>query len=331
MLKHSGRPGIGDFAAAFSGKYRDNMLVGKLYNYLTADYADEEVAGFELDPRSGYVSISLVSDATVQAEMCFWNLPDGRQRIGVRLYNYYELSRPLLLFYDYDAKDGRMMPLHPAPVGLLPDFARCDFHLPQRGKDIRLYPEYEVEGEAWLRYDGFNGFVFDGPDSIEMAYSMAPGKAIVDCYITSGGAWANVRRGPTVNSDVVARISPEESYTLILEKPTAGWWHILDDRIYPAESEDDTDVLFLGGGQPCWIHHSIVCIDFIFTDGKDVKLLAAPSYKADVTASIAPSNEKAVHPLDVSSDGGWVKVVCGEASGWIRVENLCSNPLTTCI
>ncbi len=160
---------------------------------------------------------------------------------------------------------------------------------------------------------------------------MAPGKPIVDCYILSGGSAANVRRGPTVNSDVVARISPEESYTLILEKPTAGWWHILDDRIYPAESEDDTDVLFLGGGQPCWIHHSIVCIDFIFTDGKDVKLLAAPSYKADVTASIAPSNEKAVHPLDVSSDGGWVKVVCGEASGWIRVENLCSNPLTTCI
>ncbi|MBR1538056.1 MAG: hypothetical protein IJ636_00965 [Bacteroidales bacterium] len=323
------KPGIGDFATAFSKKYRDNVLVGKLYNYLTADFVDEEVADFDLDSRSGFVSIHLVSDATVQAEMCYWNLPDGRQRIGVKLFNFYELPRPLLMFYDYDSKDGRMMPLHPTPVDCLPDFARCDFHLPKTGKDIRLYPEYEVEGEAWLRYDGLNGFVFDGPDSIEMEFSMAPGKAIVDCYITPGGSWANVRKGPSATSSVVARISPEGAYTLIVETPKAGWWHILDDRIYPAEAEDDADVLFLGGGQPCWIHHSVVCLDFVYSGG-DVKLYEEPSRKARVVATVSPGSEGVVHPLDVNSDGGWVKISCGDLIGWVRVETLCSNPLTTC-
>lgn len=254
------KPGIGDFATAFSRKYRDNSLLDILYNCLTVKgYKNEDLDEFTLDARSGYMEINLVSDATVNAQMCYWNLPDGRQRVGVKLLNYYELPLPLLLFYDYDRTDGRMMPLHPAPVDRLPDFSRCNFQLPQKGKDIQLFPAYEVDGEAWLRYDGLNGFVFDGPDGIEMEYSMAPGKPIVDCYILSGGSAANVRRGPTVNSDVVARISPEESYTLILEKPTAGWWHILDDRIYPAESEDDTDVLFLGGGQPCWIRVENLC------------------------------------------------------------------------
>jgi len=329
VYTHQGKPNIGDFATAFCKKYRDNGLVGIWYDCLSGKRDNEDVAEFNLDTRNGYVDISLVSDATVAGQMCFWNLPDGRQRVGVKLFNYYELPRPILLFYDYYKETGSMTP--ELVVDHMPDFARCGFSLPQKGKDIQLFPEYEIDGEAWLRYDGLNGFRLDAPDNIELAYSAATGKPIVDVYLLGEGSWVNVRKGPTSNSEVVAKLSPEQIVTMILETPKNGWWHIQDDRVYPAEEEDDTDCLFLGGGSPCWIHNSVVGFSLTFFNGMGVPVYAQPSWRSEVIATIKPGEEEPfAHPLDVSSDGGWVKIVCGKVIGWIRAESICSNPLTTC-
>ena len=158
-----------------------------------------------------------------------------------------------------------------------------------------------------------------------MADSMAPGQPIVYCFIVDESK-TNIRQTP--GGAVIAQLSPEQIYSLIVTKPSNGWWQIEYSSV-SLEGDEEGEIQLAPRGTPCWIHYSVLCISTRnYGENAKLDLYAEPSWKAAVSGTLI--GETLVHPIDVSADGGWVKVRYEQLTGWVRVEDLCSNPLTTC-
>ena len=103
-----------------------------------------------------------------------------------------------------------------------------------------------------------------------------------------------------------------------------GWWKI-EDNIY--EAEENAEVKLHGSKTGYWIHNSIV--GFGVAGKQDDALYAKPSKKARMI-KVSPGEGLYFHPLEVR--GNWVKVVSidGRYTGWMLIDRICSNSLTTC-
>ena len=304
-----GKPGIADFAVAFTEKYSGNAIWDEVHRYLTiSGYEGEDVDEFVLDKGAGYLSIDFMSDATMAAEMCYWNVKNGKQRFAVKTADYANDSMPWLFIYEYDREKGALIPRSEEPIGLwYGDIV--NFVLPRKGKDIEVINEYGPSD--WIRFDNETGvFTFE---------STAP--AAVACFISDKTA-TNVRNAP--NGTVVGQIPKQGCWSLSVCNPKNGWWQILNGIVF--EDMEGDDMEFEGD---VWVHNSVLGIGTRNYGGQTLELRAAPREDAAVSGKITEA-DVTVRPLDMSEDGKWVKVSWNGQSGWIDSVWLCANMLTTC-
>ena len=310
------KPGISDFGLAFAAAHRGNVLVDELYRQLTVKGYKNEDAEFILDPRAGYLSLQMVGDGTQTLEMCYWNLPDGRKRVGLLMFDVYDPDPlPFLRFYDYDAQYNELVAVNPMPVDVQLDHSKCSFHLARTGKDIEIY-SYISDTVCKYVYEGVDGFSYEGPD--ELVPELAT--RYLYCYITVDNATVNLRDAP--GGRVAFQLKPD-IYMLAVVDPVNGWWRVKEKYIDTMEEET-----VIGDG-PFWISASLLGLSTRNYDGSPVNLLAEPRTGAAVSGVIT-DEAATVTPVDATEDFVWIKVKCNDASGWIRVSELCDNPVTTC-
>ena len=161
-------------------------------------------------------------------------------------------------------------------------------------------------------------------------YAFAQTANSLEVYILdSTGTDTNVRNAP--KGQVVDKLSAKGTWMLVVSKPRNGWWQINDGVYYDAipdnSPEGDAFISLHGSSTGYWIHYS--CIGFgLIGNGSGHTFRAAPDYKAP--AVYTSQIDERLHPLELR--GKWVKVATldGKHTGWITMDIICGNPLTTC-
>ena len=148
----------------------------------------------------------------------------------------------------------------------------------------------------------------------------------VPAYIVdSKGPVTNIRTAPRANAKVAMTLPTDKgSYEVLLCKVKNGWWKI-EESIY--EAEENQEIKLHGSKTGYWIHSSIVA--FGVAGEQENFLRTKPSNKAK-RVKVSHTGSILLHPLAVS--GKWVKVVTddGRYTGWMLIDRICSNSLTTC-
>ena len=132
----------------------------------------------------------------------------------------------------------------------------------------------------------------------------------------------NIRNAP--NGKVVCTLVHDDGIVLTLIKVVNGWWEI--DSTIEYWGDDEREVQLEGSKTGYWVHNSVIG----FTGaGGDVgcKIYSKPSRKSHI---VCEYDAQLLHPIEVN--GKWVKVRAedGKYTGWIHIDNICNNPLTTC-
>ncbi len=145
-------------------------------------------------------------------------------------------------------------------------------------------------------------------------------------YDRSGTA-TNVRNSP--NGKVV-QILPQidGGYVVSLMEVKNGWWRI--DPLVEIYGDEEDDSILLGGSKTgYWLHKSVLQFN-IAGEYKNV-LRATPSASGKpLKIGTTYLMETGLRPLEVR--GKWIKVETTDKrfTGWMPIDKICSNPLTTC-
>lgn len=131
----------------------------------------------------------------------------------------------------------------------------------------------------------------------------------------------NVRNAP--GGKVVDKIPAGGSYTLLIDKIQNGWCHIWKGETV---EEEEGVVRKFKGATDYWIHSSVIGANGLGDGG--VTLYTTPSKKSKV--AYKSTDWTIIRPVEIK--GEWLKVrVDGKKTeGWIRRDEICSNPLTNC-
>ena len=146
----------------------------------------------------------------------------------------------------------------------------------------------------------------------------------LELYISDNtGTPTNVRNAP--KGKVVATLPVGSTIILSVESPTNGWWKITRGQYEDAERGDKK---LKGSTTGYWVHSSVLGIGTRNYGGQRLNLHQSPSSKSAITYSF--KEELELNPIDIK--GTWVKVRTkdGKHTGWIELEWLCGNPLTSC-
>ncbi|MDO4692329.1 MAG: hypothetical protein Q4A64_05610 [Porphyromonadaceae bacterium] len=135
----------------------------------------------------------------------------------------------------------------------------------------------------------------------------------------------NIRSTP--NGPVVRRLERGGAYMLVICDNQKGWWRIWSNRISAYIDDFEGDIVANPDGES-WIHYSVIAASTRNYSGQTLSLRDQPSDQARAVYSFA--EEIFLRPLEVQ--GEWVKAqtVDKKHQGWIRLEWLCGNALTTC-
>ncbi len=312
LLSQVAKPGIADFALAFATAHKGHSLTDEIIKRLTVKGYTNDESEFTIDRKAGFLELNFISDGTVAASMCYWNLPDGRKRVAVQLFDAYDpYPLPLLRFYDYDAKSNIMKALDSMPVDKEVDMSLCSISLPRVGKDIEIYP-FRLDTPAKYEYAGLDGFRYKGPEELISGPSLG-------CY-TGGSKEIPLYDAP--GGKVVSSLPPE-TYIIGVISPKDGWWQIQGRLIWTIESS-----YLISETDPLWIKADKIGLGTRNYGGETIELLAEPREGTKVTGKI--TEEVEVIPIDATEDFEWIKVRWGKVTGWMRAEMLCSNPVTNC-
>ena len=304
-----GKIGISEFAYAVAKAFPGNGLTDELKAQLDSPERDnEDVDEFILDRQNGYCSLNFVSDGTVNMEMCYWSRKDGRKLVAVKLFNVYEDKVPLMMLYNYNPETGYLEP--ELDIDIFAPYTVLSFSLPREGKDIDVFLK-EFPDIVSLRYDGDGGFEYD-----------IPPMPIVGCFLVDTTP-TNIRRAP--KGEVIMKLDPDECYMMTVCDPIDGWWRILGETVIGMDDE----IILTEDDTQAWIHYSVIGAGLRNYGGEKVALYESPSEDSKVVGSI-DQQEAIVNPLDVNSDGSWVKVKWGKLTGWLGSDWVCGNSLTTC-
>lgn len=149
---------------------------------------------------------------------------------------------------------------------------------------------------------------------------------MVPAYVVdNNGPVTNIRVAPNVKAQVAMTLPTDSnSYELILSQVKNGWWKI-EGSIY--EAENDKEIKLHGSKTGYWIHNSVV--GFAVAGDPRGFLRDKPSTKSKSVMKTT-TGDLLLHPLEVN--GKWVKVVThdGKHTGWMLIDKICSNSLTTC-
>ena len=143
-------------------------------------------------------------------------------------------------------------------------------------------------------------------------------------YDTSGTP-TNVRNAP--NGKVVQKLPEVDGgYVVSLIEVKNKWWKI-DPVIEIYGDEDDENLQLKGSKTGYWVHYSVLQLN-IAGDPENV-LRATPKGKP-LKLETSYLLEVGLRPLEIQ--GEWIKVVTTDNryTGWMPIDKICDNPLTTC-
>ena len=213
-----------------------------------------------------------------------------------------------MMLYNYNPETGYLEP--ELDIDIFAPYTVLSFSLPREGKDIDVFLK-EFPDIVSLRYDGDGGFEYD-----------IPPMPIVGCFLVDTTP-TNIRRAP--KGEVIMKLDPDECYMMTVCDPIDGWWRILGETVIGMDDE----IILTEDDTQAWIHYSVIGAGLRNYGGEKVALYESPSEDSKVVGSI-DQQEAIVNPLDVNSDGSWVKVKWGKLTGWLDSDWLCGNSLTTC-
>ncbi len=141
--------------------------------------------------------------------------------------------------------------------------------------------------------------------------------------LDNDGPVTNIRNSP--GGGVVAKLSTDGSYSFAVSEIRNGWMKVVKSSAY--SYDDDKNPLSKVNSE-CWVHSSVTACNTLGDGGVKFTLRQQPSASSAVSYT---SKEYTVFRV-VDLKGAWVKVktIDGKHSGWIRNNELCGNPVTTC-
>ena len=160
-----GRIGIVDFAYTFLGFYAENPVCRTaiaLLNAPNGNPADYGVRDFVLDRVNGYLSLVYEGENHRKVEMRQWDLAENHKLVAVNMVDCDGDGLPLLMFYDFDPVTSLLSPLQRSPFDKPINFRRCEPGLQRSDENIKVV-ENGSGNTALLRWNGKDGFVFEGP------------------------------------------------------------------------------------------------------------------------------------------------------------------------
>ena len=312
----------------------------KSLDILSDDFLEPEM----FDVKNGYFAFYEEGDGRMKYNASYWNRKDGTKlfivsydncgympqatikKISSRwgFYNVVSMEDDpdMKYFYDtgfrvyqYDETTKQLIPLDNPPFNgwVQKQTNHCFLELPCKGKDIRIR---DVRGEEDIRYHllKWNGMTFDYVDVANQ---------YLDLYVMDkSGEATNIRNAP--NGKVVATLAPDGIYNLCIDKIQNGWCHIHNDEVLEFDSDGPRELK--GSNSGYWIHNSVIGASGLGAGG--VTLYATPSDKSKVV--FKSTDFTAIHPVEIK--GEWVKVYVGttKTQGWMKISEICSNPVTNC-
>ncbi len=136
------------------------------------------------------------------------------------------------------------------------------------------------------------------------------------------GSYTNLRDAP--KGKIIDRI-PNEEYPMIgIEKPTNGWWKLIEHYYYTG----DGGTALRDSTASHWIHYSVLAVNTRNYGGQMLYLRKSPKTSARIVFKF--KDERTLRPMDYKD--GWVKVQTEDKKyvGWIEEDWLCGNSLTNC-
>ena len=153
-------------------------------------------------------------------------------------------------------------------------------------------------------------------------------QTVANAYIfDNSGTPTNIRHAP--NGKVVQKLPDiDGGYVVSLLEVRNNWWKI-DPIIEIYGDEEDANVQLKGSTTGYWVHYSV--LGFGIAGDHENVLRATPSPKGKLI-KIAPSYliETTLRPIEIR--GEWIKVITSDKryTGWMPINKICYNPLTTC-
>ena len=155
------------------------------------------------------------------------------------------------------------------------------------------------------------------------AYAQTSASAYI---LDKSGTPTNVRNAP--NGKVVQKLPDVDGgYVVELLEVKNNWWRI--DPVIEIYGDEDRELKLQGSKTGYWIHNSV--LQFNIAGDPENVLRETPSPKGK-PLKLTPSYlmEVGLCPLEIR--GEWIKVVTTDKrhTGWMPIDRICSNPLTTC-
>ena len=143
----------------------------------------------------------------------------------------------------------------------------------------------------------------------------------------NSGTPTNVRNAP--NGKIVQKL-PEVNggYVVSLLEVKNKWWKV-DPIVEIYGDEEDEYVELKGSKTGYWLHYSV--LQFNIAGEHENVLRQTPSAKGKpLKLGTSYLMEVGLHPLE--SRGEWIKVITTDNryTGWMPIDKICDNPLTTC-
>ena len=141
------------------------------------------------------------------------------------------------------------------------------------------------------------------------------------------GTPTTIRNAP--NGKVVKKLPDiDGGYVVSLLEVKNNWWRI--DPIIDIYGDEEEDCVQLKGSKTgYWIHYSV--LQFNIAGDHENVLRETPSPKGKLM-QLEPSYlfEVGLRPLEIR--GKWIKVITTDKryTGWMPIDKICDNPLTTC-
>lgn len=138
------------------------------------------------------------------------------------------------------------------------------------------------------------------------------------------GTPTNVRDKP--KGKIVGSLKPGDDFIVWLIRCEASGWCLIEG----VDTVDAGEVGLRSPSGELWMHSSILGFTTRNYGGQSLTLRAAPGPTARPVVTFR--GEKAMRPLGLSEDGEWVKAVTLDKKhqGWLPMEWVCGNPVTTC-
>lgn len=143
----------------------------------------------------------------------------------------------------------------------------------------------------------------------------------------NSGTPTNVRNAP--NGKVVMKLSNQaDGFEVTLLEVKGKWWRI-DPTVWLCGDVDEESLELKGSKTGYWVHYSV--LGFGIAGEQENVLRQTPSPKGK-SLNLKPFYllEVTLRPLEIR--GEWIKVITSDNrhTGWMPIDRICSNPLTTC-